>query len=522
MDSIIFFAALALWLYYTARKLRFDLHMAQQNGYFVSRYLRWLGRSPFNALPPQVILPAFALLAGPYVHYAWAVFLLILNLTRRERPQKKVLVMTARAKRLYGVSLALTAPLLIATALTGPEPVYILLLSLLTLLSPLLLIVANLLLKPVERAISNWYLNDAKRVIRANAGLQVIGITGSYGKTSTKFMLGELLGRHFTTLITPESFNTPMGVTITARNQLKPIHQLFVAEMGAKKRGDIKELCDLAGPRIGVLTAIGPQHLETFGSLEMVKNTKAELIESLPADGLAVLNWDDENVRAVAGRTRARTVRYGLHPEADYRAENVETTPAGTRFTLVSPKGEAMVESRLLGAHNVANLLAALAVALELGVEPAAAARSAKGIKPVPHRLQLIKGAGGVTIIDDAFNANPTGAMGALDVLQSMSGGSMSGGRRILITPGMIELGAEQESANRTFGEYAARCADYIILVGPKQTQPIQQGLKAAGWPDDKLYVARNLDDARAHIEPTLRAGDVLLYENDLPDTFAE
>ena len=516
MESIIFYAALALWFAYTARKLRFDLHMAQQNGYFVSRYLRWVGRNLTAAFPPLALIP-FAALVAPYGVYVWGGLLLALNLLRRERPQKKPLVMTARAKRLYGVSLALAALLMVAALTQGPEPGCIALLSAMSLASPLLLIVANLLLKPVERAIGNWYLNDAKRTIRSVAGLQVIGITGSYGKTSTKFMLGELLGRHFTTLITPESFNTPMGVTITARTQLKPIHQLFVAEMGAKRRGDIKELCDLAGPRIGVLTAIGPQHLETFGSLEMVKSTKAELIESLPADGLAVLNWDDENVRAVADRTRARSVRYGVHPEADYRAENIETTPAGTRFTLVSPRGETAVESRLLGAHNVANLLAALAVALELGVEPAAAARSAKGIKPVPHRLQLIKGAGGVTIIDDAFNANPTGAMGALDVLRSMEGG-----RRILITPGMIELGAEQESANRAFGERAAQCADYIILVGPKQTLPIQRGLKGAGWPDEKLYIARDLSDARAHIEPTLKAGDVLLYENDLPDTFAE
>ena len=517
MDSIIFYTALALWLLYTARKLRFDLHMAQQNGYFISRYLRWLGRSPFNALPPQVLLPAFAVLAGPYVHYAWGVMLLILNLTRRERTQKKALVMTPRAKRLYGVSLALTTPPIIVAVVSGPTPDSILLLTLATLLSPLLLIIANLLLRPVERSIGNWYLNDAKRTIRSVEGLRVIGITGSYGKTSTKFMLGDLLGRHFTTLITPESYNTPMGVTITARNQLKPIHQLFVAEMGAKKRGDIKELCDLAGPEIGVLTAIGPQHLETFGSLEMVKNTKAELIEALPADGLAVLNWDDENVRAVADRTRARVIRYGVHADADYRATQIEVTPGGTRFTLLSPHGEVAVESRLLGAHNVANLLAALAVAIELGVDPAAAARSAKAIKPVPHRLQLIKGAGGVTIIDDAFNANPAGAMGALDVLKSMSGG-----RRILITPGMIELGGEQHRANHAFGVRAAESADYIILVGPKQTLPIQEGLKSVEWPEEKLYVARDLDDARGHIEPTLQPGDVLLYENDLPDTFAE
>ncbi|GAB6044157.1 UDP-N-acetylmuramoyl-tripeptide--D-alanyl-D-alanine ligase [Endothiovibrio diazotrophicus] len=517
MESIIPYAATALWFAYTARKLRFDLHMAQQNGYFAGRYLRWARRNLVVALPPLAAVPLLAPAAGPWLVAVWGGLYLLLNLLRRERPQKKALVMTARAKRLYGLSLALAALLALVAVINGLGAGCVALLGAVALASPLLLLAANLLLHPVERAIQRWYLEDARRAIRAVTGLRVIGITGSYGKTSTKFLLGEVLGRHFTTLITPESYNTPMGVTITARSRLKPIHQLFVVEMGAKKRGDIRELCSLAGPRIGVLTAIGPQHLETFGSLETVQATKAELIEALPADGLAVLNWDDDNVRAVADRTRARVVRYGLHPEADYRAEAVETTAAGTRFTAVTPHGEIAIETRLLGAHNVANLLAAVAVAGELGVEPVAIARTIRAVKPVPHRLQLIKGAGGVTIIDDAFNANPTGAMGALAVLRAMGGG-----RRILITPGMIELGAEQERANRAFGERAAESADYIVLVGPKQTRPIQEGLRAAGWPEEKLYVARNLDDARAHIEPTLRAGDVVLYENDLPDTFAE
>jgi len=165
------------------------------------------------------------------------------------------------------------------------------------LLTPLFVILVNLLNSPLERAISNWYISDAKRILREMPHLIVIGITGSYGKTSTKYFLAKLLSYKYNTLMTPGSFNTPMGVVKTVREQLRPIHDVFVCEMGAKHVGDIKELCDLVNPRYGILTAIGPQHLDTQGTMENIEKTKFELPYALPDDGTAFLSYDYDRIR---------------------------------------------------------------------------------------------------------------------------------------------------------------------------------------------------------------------------------
>jgi len=532
MNNLLFAAAVGCALLFWSRKLKDDLQMLQQNSYRSDRYWRWIRHNPGRCLKKRDFIPILVLILVLFdlptaAAVSFTLYYLLRILWREQRKDKLKLVFTPRAKRLFALAVTLAA-------LCGALCLFFLVrsggfgipslgaytaLTLLSAMSFLTLAAANGLLAPLEKGINDRYFRDAQRIIREMPSLKVIGLTGSFGKTSTKNFLVRILAAQFQVLTTPGSYNTPMGVTKVIRTLLKPIHEIFVVEMGAKQPGDIRELCDLAQPSIGIITAIGEQHLESFKTLDRIKSTKFELVDALPPDGLAVLNIDDENVRQMAPRAQVKCVTYGIDSsEADYRAADIRYTSRGTSFTVSSPDGQqAEVQTKLLGRHNVANILAGIAVAHELGISLAKAARAAWDVEPVPHRLELKRTAGGVTIIDDAFNANPVGARMALEVLQALPGG-----RKILITPGMIELGERQYELNRALAVQAAAVCDTVILVGRKQTQPLQDGLKSVDFPADRFYVARDLADANRTMQSMVQAGDVVLFENDLPDTFNE
>ena len=379
---------------------------------------------------------------------------------------------------------------------------------------------AALVARPVEAPIPTILVADTIRAYgdlaaayREHAGITVIGITGSYGKTSVKYYLNTLLQAQFNSLMTPESYNTPMGVVKTIRGQLKPYHEVFVCEMGAQNVGDIKELCGIAGPRHGIITALGQQHLESFKSQENIIKTKYELADALPEDGFLLLNGDNELIRTNLPRHRFMT--YGLNDENDYRASDVKVSSRGTVFTLHTPDGQSCdFQTALLGEHNIVNLTGALAMCHLLGIPLTALKPRLLKITAVPHRLQLIDH-GSFAVIDDGFNSNPNGTQAALRTL------SLFDDYKIMITPGMVELGEAQETLNREFGQNAARVCDYVILVGEKQTRPIARGLADAGFPAEKLYIAESLKDGleHAHALKTERK-KIILLENDLPDNY--
>lgn len=521
--TLLLLAGLA-WLLYAAVRLRKSVHMLQLNSYRNDRFSAWNKQHaaqnlairewlPFVALLPLLLGWEQAALGALALVYAALFFL------RPYEKEKKKLVYTSRVKRLLATLaiLALAAAVAAAVLWTQGLAAGLLLLPLVTLFPFVWVMAGNTLNAPLEKGISNRYLNEAKGLIRSMPQLQVIGITGSYGKTSVKHFLHTVLSQHYHTLMTPESFNTPMGVTRTVREQLRPTHEIFIAEMGAKQTGDIEELCQLAQPRFGIITSIGPQHLESFKTLENVQKTKYELAEFLPEDGIAFLNGDDENVMSYGGALRCRRITFGYrNQQADYRAEQVSVSPKGTSFTVHTPHGEsALVETPLLGEHNVTNILSCIAVGRELGVPLEKLAKSVKRIKPVEHRLELRRN-GAVTIIDDSFNSNPVGSRAALDVLKQMEG------KRILITPGMIELGAKEYELNKAFGIHAAQTCDFVVLVGPKQTVPIQDGLKEAGYPAEQMAVVRNFTEAMKLMSQIAEPGSVVLLENDLPDNYNE
>jgi UDP-N-acetylmuramoyl-tripeptide--D-alanyl-D-alanine ligase len=432
----------------------------------------------------------------------------------QDKMAKKPLVFTARIKRLYAVYAA--SLILLAVVLWQYVPVVVLLAAV-PLIMPYLLAMAGLIAWPVEKIISEMYFRDAQRKLREMPGLIRIGITGSYGKTSVKFFLGTMLAEKFNVLVTPSSFNTPMGVTRIIREKLQPGHQVFVAEMGARHKGDIKEMCRLVHPTLGILTSVGPQHLDTFKTLETVIRTKYELIDALPEGGHGFFADDGDICFKLYEKTQKPKMLVSLRRgNCDVWASGIASTPEGSTFTLHEKGGESIAcTAKLLGQHNIQNILLAAAVCLQLGLSLTQIARGIAKLEPVEHRLQLIQ-SGGLTIIDDAFNSNPQGAMAAIRVLKEFQG------RRVIITPGMVELGDKEEQFNQEFGKAMASCVDVAILVGKKHTLPIFRGLKGAGFPENAIHPVSSLAEATSLLHSLARTGDVVLFENDLPDNYSE
>jgi UDP-N-acetylmuramoyl-tripeptide--D-alanyl-D-alanine ligase len=526
-------AAVGCWGSFVGRLLLRALHALQLDGYYSGRYLRWSVARRSRWLPAPVIGAIGFLGVGAVgslvrdrrVIAAWSAIGAALGLAlwrlARPEPSKKPLVLTARARRLLCAQSVLSLALaLLPAAVLRRAPIGLALglgAVLVPLLVPVTTAVANVLLWPVEASLRRYYLFDARRRLR-RVTPTVIAVAGSYGKTSTKEFVATVLAHRFSVLRPPGSQNTPMGISRVLRERLESSHEVFVAELGDYKRGEIADLCRLVGPRIGVLTAIGPEHLDRFGSMENVVAAKRELIEALPPDGLLVANVDDPLVRGLADaaeREGRRVTRVGLEDGAAIRAIDVRATRRGLAFRAeIAGRGGIDVEVGLLGRHNVTNLLAAVAVGLEMGMEPAAIADALRSIEPVEHRLQPIE-RDGILVIDDAYNSNPRGAAEALRVL-----GELEGGRKLLVTPGMIELADREFDENRRFGYQAASVCDEVILVGPERARPILAGLADAGYPADRTHVVRDLGEATRRLGNLVGPGDVVLFENDLTDLF--
>ena len=492
------------------------LHYFQLESYQLPGFYRSVRRNAQKTLIPGVAMAAAGVVPA-VLHAPWFVCLALeaamaalLFARARKEKLKKPFVVTERVKRLIAMHAGTAFVIALLAAAVSPVLLY-----LLPAFEAALIALAAVCAQPMEKHINQQFVDDAKKRLDSNPNLIRIGITGSYGKTSTKFLLRDILSVKYNVLATPSSFNTTMGVTRVIREQLTPAHQVFIAEMGARHVGDIRELVDLVHPTIGLLTSVGPQHLDTFGTIERIKNTKYELIDGLPQNGTAILARDG----AICEELYARCpLEHKYMPGDLVQASDMEWGPFGTRFTLQDTKtGEsARCETRLLGEHSIANLLLCCTAARVLGMTLSEIAQGVARCQPVEHRLELISGGAGVSIIDDAFNANPVGAQAALRVLKNFPG------RRIVITPGMVELGGEEAAFNRSFGEQMADSVDVAILVGKKHTQPIVDGLLAKGFPQEKIHVVSSLDESTRVLHAMMRSGDVVLYENDLPDNYSE
>ena len=521
------------------------VYILQLERYKPDRYARWLGLHRRALLPGleialQILTVALAAVLGEAgIHWlaAYAVWLgsgHVILARRRSLQVSQRLQYTPRTIRVllaaFGIS-ALLAGGVLALAMLLP-PLGGLLsrwilggiggLALAGILTPVTVWIAAAAVSPVERSIGRTFLVEAERRMRAYPG-RVIGITGSYGKTTTKFITASLLASRYRVLKTPDGVNTTMGITRVIREDLRDDHELFVVEVAAYGPGEIREVCDILRPRLGILTAVGVQHLERFGTEAAIAEAKYELLAALPAGGTAVVNADDPVCLTLAERSRAdgkRVVLYGMGEtprDLAVRATEVKSSARGTSFRVVTGDGEAAAfQTRLLGRWNLSNILAAVAAAREFGVPLPAMREAVAALAPAPKRLE-VREEGGIVKILDVANANPRGAQMALEVLAQFQGGS-----RILITPGMVELGPIEAEENRRFGQAAAAVCDQVVLVGPEQTRPIRDGLIERGFPADRILTARNADEVADRLAAIVRPGDILLYENRLPDTYLE
>lgn len=501
--------------------------MLQQNSYYPSRYIKWLkekGKGTDKILPLMYLL----LVIPPFVGVDKIIFeplmvaalllLRVLLASRNRRNSIKPLVWTARIKRLFATAtLLLVLPALGLIFSQKGSAVYIIsaiVFAVLCALAPVLVLLARSVNIPIESAINQWYLNDAKRIL-VSGGAKVIGVTGSFGKTGTKFILGRILSEKYNTVVTPESFNTPMGIVRTVRSKVDATTEIFVAEMGAKNIGDIKEICDLVSPDMGLITAVGPQHLETFKTLENVQKTKFELADAVgKKGGLMVLNFDSQPVRDYAVGY-SNVLGYGTDDSAEIKISDIVSDRDGSEFAVTIDGEKIVLKTKLLGMHNVLNITGAAVAAYKLGVEPAKIAYAVRRLQPASHRLELKPFINGSLMLDDAYNSNPVGCLEAVKVLSSFEGME-----KIIVTPGLVELGEIEYESNYNLAAAAADCCDYMIFVGKERAVPMLKAAEDKGFAQEKIMVVESFAQAMDALKQIASRETVVLVENDLPDVY--
>ena len=506
------------------------LHALQMERYQLPAYSHWLSRNRDRIIRENVALAFVSAILSLYLPVLLSMFInvegtrtavafwLALGLFSivagliawrdLRRPSKKPFVATHRIRRLLAVLGALcllTAALLRAVRI----PAYFLFAVM-----PWMVMLAAFIINPYEERLNAGFYKAAKQKLRKRPDLITIGITGSFGKTNVKFILRDMLAKKYKVLATPASFNTAMGISRVVNDDLKKEHQVFIAEMGAAHVGDIKNLVELVRPKYGILTAVGPRHLDTFGSLENIASTKYELIQGLPKEGgLAVFGSGDDYIDRLYAMCRKDKCRVTLDPrqEAWVRATGIAYSEAGTSFTLVCGEERIECHTVLLGAYNVKNILLAAALARKLGVEMDDIAEAVAGLKPIEHRLQL--SVEDLVVIDDTLNEDPDGAFEALRVISQMPG------QRIVVTPGLPGLGKRESEVNFALGTVMADCADTVILVGQENAQrAIRRGLTQSGFTRASLHTVDDMDDASELLEEISEHGDSVLFESAEPE----
>ncbi|MEG1597467.1 MAG: Mur ligase family protein [Bacilli bacterium] len=519
-------------LIYIIIKSKGAFHMLQQNLYNENnRYFKWIIKNINEAINKSdiiiLILSILMIFTKTKVAEEFIICLMSLiyflgsiNLLRdyKKAQNKKPLVITARIKRLMFTSIIIIIGLFTVYYFKD-NLTNLLIINFITIILYLVIMIINIINYPIERMVYFYYLNKAKKKLLNMNNLKVIGITGSYGKTSSKNILNDILNVKYNSLATPKNLNTHYGLMITINNHLSKFDDIFIAEMGAYVKGEIKSLCEFVKPTYAILTTIGTAHLETFGSEENIIEAKFELVESLPKDGLAILNKDDSKQVNYKLKNKVKIKWFAINnKDADVFALNIKCDNKGTNFDVKFKDDNELYHftTKLLGNHNVYNILSSILLGKELGLSIKELQNGVRSVNQIEHRLEL-KPIFNFYQIDDAYNSNPIGAKSALDVLNMMPG------VKVVVTPGMIELGKKEFELNKIFGKQISSVADYVILIGEKRTKAIYEGLLDCKYDKDNIYILNDVRDAYKLISTLKSKKEVYaLFENDLPDTYNE
>lgn len=495
------------------------LKIIQLSGYKSHGVFGWWKSTNYDVLIRYSALMLFAFIseiiyvtcfsAFKWVRYCavtfYCIFAIIFVVALRRNGANKI-KFTGRMIRLFVVNLILMLAVGGAIALSTYYSVYCqTLTAVMGIAVPFVALLANVITYPFEKLNNLKYVKRAKAMLKENAPI-VIGITGSYGKTTAKNLLKAMLETKYSVLATPGSYNTPMGVCKTINNSLNG-EQVFIAELGARYKGDIKELCDIVSPVYGIITAVGDMHSETMGTRADIANVKYELAAALPDNGVLALNGYNADCKALKERKPAcKTILTG----DGVLYENLVIDGRGTSFCLVAGDKRQDVTTKLLGAHIAETVCVCATIALELGVQLEDIAAAVEKAQPVEHRLQLLESGNAVTVIDDAFNANPIGAKNALDVLKCFDG------TKVIITPGFVELGALEKPSNVEFGKQISAVCDYAFLVGSR-AEDIKSGAVKSGMDESKITIFASRNSAVDALKE-IDGNKIVLFENDLPD----
>lgn len=524
-----FFFATIPFLIVIVLKSKKALHMLQQNWYNDgNRYIDWIFKNPkkvFVGLDIFYILFLFGKLIDTeillFLFFTFSLMVVVTTYERIKKEQtKKPLVITKRVRRLIYTTTLLYGVIYLFIGIFFKRTnlyLYFVLLGTLGYFHYFIIWFVNIINKPIEKYVFYYYKRKAILKLNSMSDMKVIGITGSYGKTSSKNILADILNVKYNAFPTPKNFNTTYGMINTINNYLDKFSDYFIAEMGAFKMGEIKEICDLVHPKYGILTRVGTAHLESFGSRENIQKGKFELIESLPEDGIGILNADDPYQKSYKLKNKCEIVWIGIENEADVRAINTQLSYKGTSFDVIfkGDKKKYHFETRLLGKANIYNILTGIALGRKLGISVEQLILGVKRVNAIEHRLELKK-YGNINLIDDAYNSNPDGSKMAVEVLGMMPG------KKIIVTPGMIELGPDEYEYNKTFGEQIATVVDEVILVGEKQTKPIYDGLIAKNFSKEHIHILNDVKLAFPLMQELAGKETYVLLENDLPDIFNE
>lgn len=454
------------------------------------------------------------------IFYFYFIFIFVKNIY--SIPEKQPLKYTKRMNRLIIVTFCIYLILtfsLIAFSHSNTFYFKFSVLALTPMFVPIAVPLVHFLNVPMENIIKQYYLTKSRKKIEKMHSLIKIGITGSYGKTSTKDILKTILSEKYKVCSTPKSFNTPMGVSKAILNNLKEDDEIFICEMGATYKHDIEKLTNFIKPSFTILTGIANQHLLTFKNIENIMETKYEIVKYCNFNSICVFNCDNDKCKQLYDReikNRQKICVSMQDKTAFVSADNINLSTQGLTFELlINGENCGEVTTNLLGKHNIENILMAVAIAIKLDVSVEQIKKAISSLKPVPHRLEMTTNENGVTIIDDSFNANVEGTKCALEVLKLFENH-----RKIVVTPGLVDLGNIEKFENTELGKRIGKVCDKCIVMNENSKVELTNGLLESGFSEDNIYYCNTMKQLEDLFVSILKSGDVLLIINDLPDNF--